>query len=54
VVRRSLLKKAKEKTEEAAKKIDQTAENVGKEGVELGKKRAKKTEEAAEKVKKKL
>jgi len=49
-----LLKKAKEKAEEAAKKTGHAAEKVGREGFKLGKKGAKKTEEAAKKVKKKL
>ena len=54
VVRMGLLKKAKEKAEEAAKKTGQAAEKVGKEGVDLGKKGAKELEETAKKVKKKL
>jgi hypothetical protein len=54
VVVMGLLKKAKEKAEEAAKKTGQVAEKVGKESVELGKKGVSKTEEEARKLKKKL
>jgi hypothetical protein len=54
VVDMGILKKVKEKTEEAAKKTASAAEKVGKEGVELGKKGTKKAKETAKKAKKKL
>ena len=54
VVDMGILKKVKEKTEEAAKKTASVAEKVGKEGVELGKKGTKKAKQTAKKAKKKL
>ncbi len=49
-----VLKKAKEKAEEAAKKTGKGAGKVGEETVKLGKKGAEEIKETAKKVKKKL
>jgi hypothetical protein len=52
VVNMGILKKVKERTEEAAKKTASAAEKIGKASVELGKKGTKKVEETAKKTKK--